>query len=193
MPHTPLRKDDALLLVDLQIDFFTGGALAVPDAESVLPPLAAWIEDAHQKRVSVLATRDWHPAHHVSFEPQGGPWPPHCVQYSEGARIHPDLDLPPGTIIIQKGTEKDRDAYSAFDNTGLAARLKRANIQRLFTAGLALDVCVKASVLDGLKAGFEMHLIAEATRPVDPAKQAAVIEELKQAGAHVEEPVAASV
>jgi len=181
-----LRAGDALLVVDVQPDFCPGGALAVPDGDAVIPVLNAWIAAARERGVPVYASRDWHPLQHVSFEAQGGPWPPHCVQDTPGAAYHPDLALPEDAVTIAKGTRLDRDQYSAFDGTGLAEHLRRTGIERLWVGGLAQDVCVRASVLDACKEGFAVHLIADATRPVDAAAGEAALREMREAGARLE-------
>jgi nicotinamidase/pyrazinamidase len=185
------EKGDAVIVVDAQRDFFPGGALAVPEGDAILPVLNRWSAAARDAHVPVFASRDWHPPGHVSFKEQGGPWPVHCVQRTPGAAFHPELDLPRGTIIISKGTQSERDAYSAFDGTGLAARLREAGVRRLWIGGLALDVCVRASVLDALREGFEVHLIRPATRAVNvqPEDSEKALEEMRQAGAFIEDAV----
>jgi nicotinamidase/pyrazinamidase len=182
-----LSADDALIVLDVQRDFCPGGALAVPEGDEVVPVLNRWIEVAGSAGVPVYASRDWHPKNHVSFAQQGGPWPPHCVQESEGAKFHPALKLPGSARLITKGTRFDRDQISVFDGTGLREELHRRGIRRLWIGGLAEDVCVRASVLDALKEGFEVHLIENATRPVQPARGAEALEEMRRAGAVVEE------
>ena len=184
-----MEPGDALLIVDVQNDFCPGGALAVPDGDAVVPVINRLIQSAQSAGRPVFASRDWHPANHISFQERGGPWPPHCIQETAGAAFHPDLALPEEAIIISKGTDPDRDQYSAFDGTDLAQRLTEAEIGRIFVGGLAQEVCVRASVLDGLTAGFEVHLVAAATRPVevDPGYGEQALAEMREAGAVVEE------
>src|SRR5688572_20175295 len=143
-----LRPGDALLVVDVQNDFCPGGALPIPDGDRVVGVLNRWIEAAVNGNVPIYASRDWHPSGHPSFASEGGAWPPHCLQDTEGAAFHPDLKLPAGTVKVAKGTRFDQDQYSAFDQTGLDARLRRDGIRRIWAGGLAQDVCVCASVLD---------------------------------------------
>ncbi len=161
------QPGDALIVVDVQNDFCPGGALPIENADVVIPVLNRWIADA-AAGVPVFASRDWHPAGHVSFAESGGPWPPHCIQDSEGARFHPDLALPDTAVIVTKGVRFDQDQNSAFDQTGLDVRLRDEGISRVFIGGLAEDVCVLATALDARKKGFSVTLIADATRPVTP-------------------------
>lgn len=177
------RNDDALLIVDVQNDFCPGGALAVEDGDRVIPVLNEAIKAAREAGVPVIASRDWHPEGHCSFEAQGGPWPEHCVQDSRGAAFHPDLALPDDAEIVSKGQSLERDQYSALDGTGLGERLRERGIRRLWIGGLAQDVCVHATVMDALSEGFEVRLIRDATRPVDPDKGADVLKEMEDRGA----------
>jgi nicotinamidase/pyrazinamidase len=185
--RTSLRSGDALLLVDVQRDFCPGGALAVPGGDAVVPVLNDWIEAAERAGVPVFATRDWHPADHVSFDAQGGPWPPHCVRDTEGAAFHPDLRLPDDAIAISKATTADAEAYSGFEGTHLADLLRAPAVQRLFVGGLATDYCVRATALDALREGFEVHLIEGGHRGIAPETSEAALTELAGAGALVTE------
>ena len=184
--YTP---SDALVVVDVQNDFCPGGALAVTDGDAVVPVLNEHIVAAQQAGSIVVASRDWHPEDHCSFDAQGGPWPRHCVRDTEGSAFHPDLKLPDDVLVVSKGKATDRDNYSAFDDTGLADTLHKRGVERVWVGGLAQDVCVRATVLDACDAGFETHLIAEATRPVDlnPGDGERAIEAMRAAGALIEQ------
>jgi nicotinamidase/pyrazinamidase len=164
-----LGKGDALLIVDLQADFLPGGSLGVPHGDLVIEPINELIRLYHQRGLPIYASRDWHPADHVSFAAQGGPWPPPCVAGSAGARFSTDLLLPDDTVIISKAESAAQDAYSAFNGTGLASRLREQGVSRLAVCGLATDYCVLNTVLDGVQEGFEVLLVPDATRAVDVA------------------------
>ncbi len=161
-----LTKGDALIVIDVQRDFCPGGALAIRQGDAVVPVLNRWIAAAVSKGLPVYASRDWHPVGHVSFSDQGGSWPPHCIQDTEGARFHPDLQLPISTVIVTKGVRLDCDQLSAFDHTGLAEHLRREQVGRVWIGGLAEDVCVLATVLDARREGFKAFIVRDATRPV---------------------------
>jgi nicotinamidase/pyrazinamidase len=183
-----LSNSDALVIVDVLNDFCPGGALAVPEGDRVVPVLNRWIERARRAGAMIVASRDWHPPDHMSFAAQGGPWPVHCVRETPGAAFHPQLKLPDDVLIISKGTDPQHEAYSAFQGTDLAQRLEAAGVRRLWVGGLALDYCVRATVLDGLEAGFDVHLISEAVRAVniDPADGQRALHRMKSAGARIE-------
>ncbi len=162
-----ITKDSALIIVDLQNDFCPGGSLAVPQGDLMVPVLNDYIRLFSTSGVPIYATRDWHPPNHCSFKTQGGPWPVHCVQNSKGAEFHPKLTLPRDVKIVSKAADPKQDAYSAFEGTNLSASLKRQGVRRLFIGGLATDYCVKYTVLDGIKAGFLVTFLVDASRGVD--------------------------
>lgn len=157
-------QHSALLLVDLQNDFFPGGALAVPGADTIIPIINAYIKHFSRQGWAILATRDWHPANHSSFTEQQGPWPVHGVQGSRGAQFHSDLVLPPGMMVISKGTDPKKDSRSGFDGTSLADRIEDLNVQTLYVLGLPTEHCVKHTVLDGCQQGLRVVLLTDATK-----------------------------
>ena len=195
---------EALIIVDVQNDFCTAGALAVPGGEEVVPRINA----LKGQFPLAIATQDWHPRGHVSFAsthgknpgesvetPQGTQilWPDHCIQGTRGADFHPDLDLDATNLLLRKGTSRDLDSYSAFlendrtTSTGLAAYLGGMGITKVFLCGLATDFCVFFSALDALEAGFETTVIEDAVRGVDIPKGnlAAALETMEQRGIHL--------
>lgn len=177
-----LQKGDGLLVVDIQWDFCPGGLLPVPQGHHILPIINEWIEAALKRNLPVYASRDWHPRGHISFKERGGPWPPHCLQDTDGAQFHPELYRDNKILVITKGTRLDRDQNSVFDETGFSQQLAHDGVRRLHMGGLALDGCVQQSALDALHAGLEVYVLREATRPVDPEKGRRAIEELMKAG-----------
>ncbi len=171
-----------MLVVDVQPDFCRGGALPVKEGDAVIDVLNQWLSAAARLGIPVYASRDWHPPHHPSFATEGGPWPAHCLQDTPGAAYHPRLELPADAFKIAKGTRLDRDQSSAFDDTGLAHHMRQHNVRRIWMGGLALDVCVRASALDAARAGFEVHLLADATRPVEAEQGFRALDEMIAAG-----------
>jgi nicotinamidase/pyrazinamidase len=180
-----IQKGDGLLVIDVQKDFCPGGLLAVDGGDQVVAPLNRWIGHARERGGRIYASRDWHPLGHVSFQEQGGKWPPHCIQDSEGARFHAELMLPLDIVKITKGVRFDQDQNSVFDQTGFAAQLRQDSVKRLWIGGLAEDVCVLASVLDALKEGFKVFLLKAATRPVSPKDGQEAVEAMKRLGAKI--------
>ena len=187
-----MASKDALIVVDVQNDFCPGGTLAVADGDQVVPVLNRYIDQFIKAGLPIFATRDWHPEKTSHFTTGGGPWPPHCIQGSKGAEFHPDLRLPPGTVMVSAGTGADEDGYSGFvgrDESGvtLADLLRQRGIERVFVGGLATDYCVKHTVLDGLKEGLKVVLLADSVRGVNvkPGDSERAIEEMLNAGAEV--------
>ena len=179
----------ALVIVDLQNDFCPGGSLAVPGGDQIVPVVNDLIEKFSRAGLPIFATRDWHPDNHVSFKAQGGLWPPHCLQNTPGARFHPGLRLPDSATIISKADSPDRDAYSGFEGTNLAALLKDAEADHIVVCGLATDYCVKATALDGLKAGLKVTIVEDAIRGVDvqPGDSQTALSEMQSTGAMLAE------
>jgi len=182
-----MPRDDgsALIVIDVQMDFCPGGALAVADGDAVVPRVNALMADAG----AVILTQDWHPDGHASFadtHPGRAPfetiampygtqvlWPAHCVQGSAGAEFHPGLATHRADLIVRKGFRPAIDSYSAFfENdrttpTGLEGYLRSRGIARLAFAGLATDFCVAWSALDGARLGFAVTVHEDACRAID--------------------------
>jgi nicotinamidase/pyrazinamidase len=180
----------ALLVVDVQNDFCAGGALAVENSARVVSALNRHIADLAGSGGTIYASRDWHPPDTSHFEAYGGRWPTHCVRDTAGARFHPELQLPPDTIVISKGTDPANAGYSAFEGTTpdgrpFAADLRQRQVDHLYVGGLATDYCVRHSVLDALSAGLRVTVLEDAVAGVDPQRSAEALAELRQKGAAV--------
>lgn len=158
-------NDAALLIIDMQNDFMPGGALAIKDADKIIPVINRCIAIFKSKGLKIFVTRDWHPEDHISFKERGGIWTKHCVKNTRGAEFHRDLAIN-DAIIISKGYESDKEAYSGFEGTDLAERLHADNIKKIFITGVATDYCVKSTALDALKYRFEVYLIRDAVKGI---------------------------
>lgn len=174
-----------LIIIDAQNDFMPGGSLAVPDGDKIIPV----INSIQNKFDLVVASQDWHPSNHISFASNhpgkmpfeeimidGNPqtlWPNHCVQETEGANFHPDLQTDKWDAIFRKGTDPTMDSYSAFyDNghiksTGLSDYLREKGASQVFFCGLAADICVYYSIYDAFKEGFACFFIEDASQPLE--------------------------
>lgn len=193
----------ALIIVDVQIDFTTGGKLEVPNGEVVIPAINGMAE----RFDLVVATQDWHPKNHKSFasnHPGRKPfdkimlggleqvlWPDHCVQGSEGAGFHPGLKMNKVEAIFRKGMDPEIDSYSGFydnghkKNTGLAGYLKERDVQSVHVCGLAGDYCVFYTAKDALMEGFKTFLIENAIRSINPGDFEKAKEEIRGLGGDV--------
>jgi len=176
---------DVLLVVDVQNDFCSGGRLAVPRGEEVVPS----INELARRFGHVVLTQDWHPAGHHSFassHPGKKPyesielaygsqilWPDHCVQDTQGAKLHVGLRIPHAELVLRKGYHREIDSYSAFyendhkTHTGLTGYLRERGFERVFIAGLAFDFCVRFSAEDAKREGFEVAVVESACRGID--------------------------
>jgi nicotinamidase/pyrazinamidase len=189
-----ITATDALIVIDVQNDFCPGGALAVPEGDAVIEP----IHQVAPYFSHILLTQDWHPANHASFARShtgAQPfetiqlaygtqtlWPPHCVQGTTGADLHPALKLTQAELILRKGFRPQIDSYSAFyENdrttaTGLAGYLAERGITRIFLAGLAYDFCVGYSALDARRLSLPAFVIRDACRAINLNGSVAAIE-----------------
>ncbi len=196
-----MRRDDVLLILDLQNDFCPGGALPVPQGDKIVP----LVNRLAAKFAHVVLIQDWHPPGHVSFAsvhpgkqpfdnielPYGAQtlWPDHCVQGTSGAAFHPDLDVPHAELVLRKGFDRKIDSYSAFREndrktpTGLASYLRERGFGRLVLAGMATDYCVLYSALDAHAAGFQVRVETGCCRGIDVGGSlACALTAMKQAG-----------
>jgi nicotinamidase/pyrazinamidase len=180
------KKKRALIVVDVQNDFCPGGSLAVAHGDEVVKPLNDLITEFLERGEPVFKSRDWHPPTTKHFAAYGGTWPVHCVQNTKGAEFHPDLLDDIHIRVISKG-QGDEDSYSAFDRTDLALQLERLGIEEVWIGGLATDYCVKNTVLDAIKQGFDAKAVVDAMRPVElePGDGERAIAEMRAAGADI--------
>ncbi len=176
---------EALVIVDFQNDFTPGGALAVAEGDRIADRVN---ELAASGRFDlVVATRDWHPRDHGSFEERGGIWPVHCVQGTDGAELHAGLDRTLVDVIVDKGQDPGTEGYSGFEATELESLLRERGIDRITVVGLATDYCVKNTVLDARRLGFDVAVDPDAVRAVDgePADGERALDEMRAAGARI--------
>ena len=183
----PNSKRKALIVVDVQNDFCPGGSLAVAGGDQVVAPLNKLINEFLDRGEPVYKTRDWHPARTKHFQAYGGVWPVHCVQGTHGAEFHSDLSDDPRVTVISKGINESADGYSGFDGTNLAELLREEEVREVWIGGLATDYCVKHTVLDAVKEGFDVKALADAMRAVNVNADdgAKAIDDMKAAGAAI--------
>ena len=171
----------ALLIIDFQNDFTPGGALEVPEGDRIAEPVKRL---ADQFDV-VVATRDWHPPDHASFETQGGPWPVHCVQGTHGAELHSAMKEVELDALVDVGRKREDEGYSGFEKSDLAKILRDHDVDEVYVCGLATDYCVRASAIDACREGFDVTVVEDAIRGVDvqegDSKRA--LRDMREAGA----------
>jgi nicotinamidase/pyrazinamidase len=174
---------EALLIIDFQNDFTSDGALEVPGGDEIADPVRRLAE----RFDIVMATRDWHPPDHSSFETEGGPWPVHCVQGTHGAELHPAMADVEVDLIVDVGRERDDQGYSGFEKSTLADALRERGVDTVYVTGLATDYCVRASAIDAAKEGFDTTVIEDAIRAVnvEPDDGERALADMREAGAKI--------
>jgi nicotinamidase/pyrazinamidase len=173
----------ALLIIDFQNDFTSGGALEVPGGDEIAEPVKRLASQFDH----VFATRDWHPPDHASFETEGGPWPVHCVQGTPGAQLHPAMREIEVDEVVDVGVAREDQGYSGFEKSRLAELLRERGVEQVAIVGLATDYCVRASAIDACREGFDTAVLTDAIRAVDvkPGDGERALEEMNVAGARL--------
>ncbi len=174
----------ALIVVDVQNDLAPGGALGIEGGDD----LGGAIREAAATADLVVATRDLHPADHLSFTERGGPWPAHCVEGTPGAELHASVAGIEYDRVQDKGVDSEREAYSAFGGTPLASWLRERGVGRLLVAGLPADHGVRATALDGLREGFQVTVLTDAVAALDlsPGDGRRALDEVHAAGGRLD-------
>lgn len=195
----------ALIIVDLQNDFLPGGALGVKNGDTILPVINKLL--THPFDV-ILGSKDWHPSDHVSFAASHGKmvnevidvngrqqilWPPHCIQGTKGAEFSDKWDHNKVKKVFHKGTEKNNDSYTIFyddgraKSTGLHEYLQSKGIKDVYIAGLTTEYCVKYSVMDAVKLGYNVYVVIDGCKPINvrPGDEEKAVQEMLQAGANI--------
>ena len=201
-------NDNALICIDIQNDFCPGGALAVMDGDHILEVVNHKIAQAQRQHQPIIMTQDWHPASHKSFasnhqdkspfdmtEMPYGPqilWPDHCVQGTNGALFHEDLNINAANLVIRKGFRDEIDSYSAFfendktTTTGLHGYLQNRDVKAVTLVGLATDFCVAYSALDAARLGYDVTVDLSGCRAIDlDGSLARQLAAMRQAGIHL--------
>ena len=175
----------ALLIIEFQNDFVPGGALPVRDGDAIATRVNELLDSGDFDLV--VATRDWHPPNHASFEEQGGPWPPHCVQGTRGAQLHDSLDRAKVDVVVDAGYEPQLEGYSGFEETDLARVLREHDIDEVTVVGLATDYCVRHTAADALREGFRVTVDLAGVRGIDVEEgdSERALDELRESGATI--------
>jgi nicotinamidase/pyrazinamidase len=178
----------ALLVIDFQNDFVPGGALPVPDGDHIAERVNELVESNDFDLI--VATRDWHPPDHDSFEEQGGPWPPHCVRGTKGAELYPGFDRTKIDHVVDVGAEPSHEGYSGFEHSDLESVLRENGVDEVTVVGLATDYCVRASALDALELGFKVTVDPGGVRGIDvnAGDSDRALREIEEAGGQVASP-----
>jgi nicotinamidase/pyrazinamidase len=177
-----MAMNTALLVIDVQRDFCEGGALAATNTASLLPILKQVVSIARNLGVAIIFSQDWHPLTHQSFESNGGRWPLHCVAESAGAELILAPDIAAGDVVIRKGVTPEGDGYSAFDSPELTKALQRLGIGAIAVAGIATEYCVRSTALDAIKATYNVAVLTDVIRAVNPVEAATILQDLASAG-----------
>jgi len=109
---TDITESDTLVVVDMQHDFLPGGSFGVDEGDSVIEGICELIQKFHASGATVIATKDFHPTDHCSFNTHGGPFPPHCIMGSRGSLIHPRIAETLTPLLTANGDGDKDDALA---------------------------------------------------------------------------------
>lgn len=181
-----MKPKKALLIIGIQNDFCPGGSLAVKDGDKIIPVINEYIKLFSENELPIFLSRDWHP----KIRKQGLHWPRHCIQDTEGAMFHPDLQFPHEAITLSKEMDPGEESYSVFKaidpiGTLFASLLGIRGIEELFICGLPADYGVKSTALDALRLGFKVKLLVDAIKGLDikPGDSEAAVKTMLSHGA----------
>lgn len=138
--------DDALIIIDIQNDYFPGGAMELEGAEAAGRAAAALAARFRAAGLPVVHVR------HESLQPGATFFLPG----TPGAAVHPLVTPLPGELVVTKHHP------SAFRDTGLADALRALGAKRLAFCGMMTHMCVDTSVRAACDLGFECSLAADA-------------------------------
>ncbi len=169
----------ALVVVDIQNDFFADGALPIGGAESLIAPMNQTIRLAEAAGMLIIYTQDWHPSNHSSFEDNGGSWPTHCVISTGGADLNGGLYRAHSSVNVKFGTDAESDGYSPFENPLMDHLLSSPSISRIYVAGIALEYCVLATISQSVKRNKKVTAIRNVIRAAAPADSVKIWKQLE--------------
>ncbi len=183
-----IPENSTLIVVDVQNDFTDPkGSLYLKSSDAALPHINYWITVFDMLGYPIVYTQDWHDHEDKSFKEFGGEWPPHCIAMTWGARANKYLFKSSRGLLTRKGQDPDVEEYSAFvPPLGINSRFKRAEIERVYVVGVALDICVKHTALDAIKLGYITTIFPDATAATTHENGHKAIDEMIKAGVRIQ-------
>ncbi len=181
-----------LLIVDMQNDFSEAGALPVAGFSEIIPGINKRIEEYVKEDQLIVATKDWHPENHISFECstwdqslQRDLWPKHCVKDTFGSMLDKRIQQNKIKHFVTKGDDLMIDSYSVFKdangnwNDEIQRILNRCNIEELEIVGVAGEFCVRYTAIDAVELGFKVFANQELTRYIQKEEKESTLEFFK--------------
>jgi len=197
--------DSVLIIVDVQNDFCSGGSLAVPESDKIIPNINKILINSEFNLV--VATQDWHPRNHISFASQHKGkavfetisveygdqvlWPDHCIKGTKGAELRLSLNQNPIQFILRKGYHANIDSYSAFfendkkTETKLQKLIYFPRAPAIYIVGIATDVCVLNTAIDALKYSSKVYMVKDACAGVVPEKALEALDKMSNFGVQI--------
>lgn len=160
----------ALVCVDIQLDFidtYEKAALPVPGSGEVVPKIQEHLFISQGRYDLIASTQDWHPP---ILPGHFDDWPAHCVAWTEGAKISPQIADFPFDTRIYKGMKAA--AYSGFEGEDYYGKslhdiLRLSLVKDVYVIGFATDYCVLQTAKDARKLGYNTKIIGELTAAVN--------------------------
>lgn len=179
----------SMIIVDCQNDFISG-TLACKNAEEAVEQIIEFLNE--QNDLDVFYSLDWHSPYNKSYKDNGGIWPVHCLQDTEGAKLeesfYSDVERsefrPQPANLYYKGQDDEDDGYSAFEAVNEEDKILKDQIrQHVIVCGIATEFCVKETVLQLLEAEHSVSILTNGLGYVNEESHEEVLKELEAAGA----------
>ena len=136
----------ALVIIDIQNDYFPGGAMQLEGSEAAGARAGAALRSFRDRKLPVIHVR------HLSVRPGATFFLPG----TRGAEIHASVQPAPGETVVEKNFP------NSFRSTALEKHLQDAGVQDLVVAGMMTHMCVDASVRHAADLGYKVTLLGDA-------------------------------
>lgn len=175
----------ALIIMDMQYDYCDGGPLAHNKSLLIIPQINRIRNDYDM----VIFIKKRLQSNHSIFKYYGGTLPVHCVDGTNGEKLHGDLIINPTDIIIHRCSLQKYDSNSAFydaESINKLTRLKQIlqsnHITKLYFCGNGMDNSIFSTIIDAINFKYKCYILQDIVASIDPNKSDECIAYLQPLG-----------